>query len=506
MQASNGAVRSEPILKAKRLKHYPSAKEIAALLLIAFAAILVHGYHPGVEDAEIYLPGIKKALNPSLYPQNSAFFESHAHMTLFPKLIAASVRITHVPLGWAMFLWQWGSIFLLLLGCWHLGRLMWNGNARPRWGAITLVAALLTIPVAGTALYIMDQYVTTRSFSTPAVLFIIVNAVERKFVRALVWSILTGLIHPLMAVFGIAFAMVYLWSDRSAIPRLHSTAAAVLLPFGLFPPVSNTYREVLNSRPYFFLLRWHWYEWVGIFAPLALLWWFRSLARNRNLLMLERICFALVMFQLMFFAVALVITIPSPFARFAELQPMRSLHLVYILFFAIVGGLVAEWVLQDHAWRWIALFVPLCAGMWFTQRQLFPATPHVEWPGAMPHNAWVEAFLWIRQNTPRDAYFALDPNYMDAPGEDQHGFRAIAERSRVADQIKDSGAVTMFPALADTWAGQVHALQGWDNFQKADYERLWWQFGVRWVVVKEPGVAGLDCPYTNSAVAVCRVE
>ncbi len=499
-------VESEAILQARPLRNYPRSREVALLLLIAFAAILVHGYHPGVEDAEIYLPGIKKTLNPSLYPQNAAFFMSHAHMTLFPKLIAASVRLTHLPLDWAMFLWQWCTIFLLLLACWHVGRLAWRGRSGPRWGGVALVAALLTIPVSGTALYIMDEYVTTRSFSTPAVLFIIVNAAERKYVRALLWTGFTALIHPLMAVFGIAFAAVFLWADRESSPWLHTTAAAALLPFGLFPPLTDAYREVLNSRPYFFLLRWHWYEWMGIFAPLALLWCFRSLARSRGLRTLERMCSALVVFQLIFFGAALAITIaPSTLARFAELQPMRSLHLVYILFFTLAGGFLATSLLRNRIWRWLALFVPLCAGMWFAQQQLFPATPHVEWPGTKPQNPWVEAFVWIRTTTPVNAYFALDPYYMSLPGEDEHGFRAIAERSRLADRVKDSGAVTMFPALAETWREQVQAEQGWEQFKAADFLRLRKQFGVDWVVVKTLGVTGLQCPYRNSAIAVCHV-
>src|SRR5438309_5511746 len=105
---------------------------------------MVHGYHPGVEDAEIYLPGIKKQLNPALYPHNSAFFASHARMTLFPNLMAWSIRISHLPVDWALFLWQWFSIFLLLLGCWHLGRLAFR-DALARWGGVALIAALLTI-------------------------------------------------------------------------------------------------------------------------------------------------------------------------------------------------------------------------------------------------------------------------------------------------------------------------------------------------------------------------
>jgi len=53
-------------------------KEFLLLLLITLGALLVHGYHPGAEDAEIYLPGIKKNLNPALYPFGAEFFLSHA--------------------------------------------------------------------------------------------------------------------------------------------------------------------------------------------------------------------------------------------------------------------------------------------------------------------------------------------------------------------------------------------------------------------------------------------
>ena len=59
----------------------------------------------------------------------------------------------------------------------------------------------------------------------------------------------------------------------------------------------------------------------------------------------------------------------------------------------------------------------------------------------------MQAFKWVRRNTPEDAYFALGPRYMARPGEDQRGFRAIAQRSALADAVKDSGAASMFPAL-----------------------------------------------------------
>jgi hypothetical protein len=142
------------------------------------------------------------------------------------------------------------------------------------------------------------------------------------------------------------------------------------------------------------------------------------------------------------------------------------------------------------------------------QQAIFPATPHVEWPWKAARNPWVQAFDWIRTNTPEDAYFAMNPIAMQMPGEDEHGFRAIAQRSLLADSVKDSGAVSMFPALAEEWQEQVNAQREWTKFQLADFQKLKARYGVDWVVVEvdQPGATGLACPYRNSRVRVCKIE
>src|SRR5712672_1506604 len=122
------------------------------LLLLTGAALLTHGYHPYAEDAEIYLPGVERILNPALFPVGQEFFRSHASMTLFPNLVAFSLRVTHLPFEIGLFALHFVSIFLLLLACWQLSGLLFE-SARVRWGSVCLIAALLTIPVAGTALY-----------------------------------------------------------------------------------------------------------------------------------------------------------------------------------------------------------------------------------------------------------------------------------------------------------------------------------------------------------------
>ncbi len=127
------------------------------LLLLTAGALLVHGYHPYAEDGEIYLPGVERILHPELFPAGGKFFQSHARLTLFPNLIALSLRVTHLPLETGIFLWQVASIFLLLLACWEMTGLLFPGRRGARWCGVCLVAALLTIPVAGTALYVMDH-------------------------------------------------------------------------------------------------------------------------------------------------------------------------------------------------------------------------------------------------------------------------------------------------------------------------------------------------------------
>jgi hypothetical protein len=480
-----------------------AVKQLAILLLLTAGAMVVHGYHPYVEDAEIYVPGIRKALDPALYPFNSAFFTSHAGLTIFPELIAGSIRLTRLPLEYALFLWHFISIFLVLLACWHVGRLCFR-DPLAKWGSVTLIAALLTIPVAGTALYIMDPYLTPRSLSTPAALFLVICAWEKKFWQAGLWASFIAVIHPLMAVFALSFVVLLAWARRG--PRTLKAAACLLLPFGLFPPLTSAYRIAIDRHSYFFLLRWQWYEWLGIFGPLLLLYFFQRIARKQQLSCLALLCHSLILFESFYFIVALVITTPPQLARLSELQPMRSLHLVYVFLFVFAGGLLVQFVLRNESWRWIALFLPLCAGMGYAQRLGFDMTSHIEWPQAESKNQWVQAFVWIRDNTPVDAYFALDPDYMQAPGEDQHGFRAIAARSRLADRIKDSGAVTMFPALAETWLNQVEAQTGWSRFDEQDFGRLKTLYGVNWVVVAPEEHDGLSCPYANREVWVCRIR
>src|SRR5271154_2354291 len=274
--------RVKPILSDK-----PKTPNILWLLLLTAGAMLVHGYHPYAEDAEIYLPGVEKILHPGLFPVGQEFFASHAKLTIFPNLIAFSLRVTHLPMETGLFLWHVASVFLLLLACWELSTLLFP-SARARWCGVCLIAALLTIPVAGTALYIMDQYLNPRNLAAFAAIFAVVRILEKKYARAVIWLAFAGSVHPLMAAFGFSFCFLLLVAEEfekrtTGSAHLNAeTALAGLLPFGisLAPPASPAYHAAAMRHGFHYIQLWRWYEQLGILAPVVLFWWFARIARE----------------------------------------------------------------------------------------------------------------------------------------------------------------------------------------------------------------------------------
>lgn len=485
---------------------------LLGLLLMTVAALFVHGYHPYAEDAEIYLPGVEQILHPQLFPTGHEFFLSHADLTLFPNLIALSVRVTHLPFDVVLLLWQVASIFLLLLACWQLASLCFT-SVRARWASVGMVAALLTLPVAGTALYIMDQYLNPRNLAAFAAVFAVARILERKYVRALAWLVFAAAVHPMMWVYPFSFCALLVVlrrfeavvSEKIAAEEFAAVASCLLLlQFPLNPASTPAYEEAAQRHAFHYIQHWAWYEILGLVAPIALFWWFARIAQKKSLTNVQRLCRGLIIYDIVYIVAALIIDLPARFATLGRFQPLRSLHLLYIVMLVIGGGMLGEFVLKKQTWRWLALFLPLCAGMFIAQRALFPVSAVVEWPGAAPRNPWAQAFLWVRSNTPVDAIFALDPEYMHAPGEEEIGFRCVARRSRMADNVKDNGVVSMFPLLAEEWWTQVQAQSPWASLTLENFEQLKEKYGVSWIITQKPAIAGLDCPYQNSAVRVCR--
>jgi len=473
--------------------------------------MLVSGYHLGIEDQGIYLPAIKKLLQPSLYPHDSQFFLPQATATLFPQLIAGSVRWTGSSLELTVFLWQVLAVFLTLVGCFRLSSKVF-ASPQARWAAVLAVAIMLTLPAASTALFLVDPYLHPRNLAAPALLFMLVDVIERRWLLALMWVVVAAALHVQMAFYGVLLAVVLLLPEQWLVlgkknePQM-TVPLLLMLPLrSLFEPGTPAWREAARTREFHYLTQWPWYGWAGAILPLVALLWFSRIARRDQLTQLQKLSSRLALFGFAVLAASVLITLPSRWERLTPYQPMRAFHLLYIVFVLIAGGVLGEFVLRHSIWRWLAVFLPLSATMFCAQRLAFPGSSHLEWPDSAVQNPWLRAFAWSKANTPVVAYFALEPRYLEEPGEDTYGFRAFAERSMMADYRKDSGVALLFPAIAEDWQRELHARDGWHDFQLADFQRLHRDFGVDWVLL-EPGhaAAGLDCRFQDQGVRVCHI-
>jgi hypothetical protein len=481
---------------------------------LSLTALLVHGYHPFAEDAGIYIPAIKKTLDPSLYPQGSEIFMLPARFSLFTRALALSVQVAHVPLPYMLLLWFVTCLFLTISACWKIAEICLKGKNSGLVGA-SIVAAVISMPAAGCALLLSDPYLTSRSVATPLILFSVLFLLRRKHLSAFLMWATSALFHPLMAVIdGMFLVLIMLtrsskWPIRFAQILLFSFIVTVVLSIGRHP-VGEEYRAAVMSRSYFFLSQWTWYEIFGAVAPLLL---FASMAWKHRRTS-ESAAFQLSLATTLFGGLAIlgaaaVTWMPGLFI-FGRFQPMRAYQLIYLLLLSLPANFGLRWIARNWSPRQCELafalvIICLSYGMYVVQRRTFPASRHVEWPWSASENSWQQAYDWVRNNTPKDAVFALSPEYPNDPGNDRQGFRATAERSALPDRAKDGGVAALFPEIAPTWRRDTALTAGIDSMDESEQVQLQ-EGGATWIMVRNNPKLKLDCPYSNPIVEVCQLN
>lgn len=509
-----------------RLKQDRRRYAVSLMTGLTAAALVIHGFHPFAEDGGLYLTGVKRVLDPTLYAGDAEFVLGHLRFSVFAPAMAWLVKTSGLDLETVVLLVHLASIWLTLAGAWMLAGRCFRSLTQ-RTCAVTLLAVWLTLPIAGTSLMLMDPYVTARSISTPMTVFALVGAIDflrstrtggrwnwRAVGLAVVALGIAAMMHPLMAGYGfacvLALAAAVPESRAGRVAAAGAMAAAAVVAATVLRLVaqneSSSYRDVAMSRYYWFLSQWHWYELIGALAPLAIVGYVAWRRRaSRGTAQHEVASMSLL-------AGTIAMLVSALFARgdaanhlVARMQPMRTFQLIYIVMIVLVGGALGQW-LGKGVVRWSVTFGVLMAVMIFAERMTYPSSERIEIDMAdATENSWVQAFEWIKKNTPKSAVFALDADYITKPGEDAQGFRAIAERSALPDYSKDGGEAAITPALTEQWkAGQMAQER---LSERSDADRLAALAGrhVDWVVLERHAATGFACEYSNAAVKVCRL-
>lgn len=515
-----------PVRAPRRL----TLRRSAIPLALSVAVLLVHGYHPLAEDGGLYIAGVELTLDPSLFPRYTEFVTEHLHFSVFAPAVAAITRATHLPLLTVLLILNLFSIALTLAAGRALLRRV-TLNERAQLAGIATLAALWTVPVAGTSLMLMDPYLTARSFSTPLSLGAIAFALDdwKRTPGSLVGCILTialaATFHPLMAGYALGLILILraLQSSKQSSKRILLLSTLALLTFAAAafiqlraPAESAAIVLAAKSRYYWFLSQWHWYEIFGLIGPLLVLLALRRWNRSGLGGSGESLALACILYGCFATTVALVFAHESYHAHIvARLQPLRAFLAIYLVMFLLLGASLQQFLERASAsvhryarFAMIPILIVSALVMFVAQRNSFPATPHIELPWRLHQspNPWVRAFLWCRDNTPPNALFALDANYITTRGEDAQAFRAIAQRSILPDFSKDGGEAAITPLLAEEWAAGFTAQLNLDQQTASQLRERIASYGVDWIILRANSPAALLCPYDDTQLKVCKLH
>jgi hypothetical protein len=499
--------------------HHPSSSAVARrslthhLFLLAISALtfLVHGYHPFADDAGLYVAGVEKLLDPALFPVGMRFILSETRIESFYPLVIGVTKLLGGSLESALLFLHLLTVVAFIYGAWYVSSLITD---RPfsRWTAVCLAGCLFTLPVAGTSINIMEPYPGPRAIVAVLSLFAVGLTLERRWFWLGVTLLVSVTMHPELTIFTGSFVLVLALLERGRTRwtlyacGLAVVIAAVLYAFTAHAVVSVAYQAAQRSRTYIFLAEWRWYELLGVVLPLCLLAVAAFRLRLSNVA--GRLSAACVLAGMTSLVCSALFVHPAGPGLLARLQMLRMFQLIYIVGVLLLGcGIGAFFVKKRAVWRSteIGALAALAAAMFFVQTAAFGHSDHLELPGRRPRNAYAQAFLWIRENTPRTAVFAADPMLVFAPGEDEQNPRAIAERSVLAD-YKDEGLALVFPGDASNWYEQFHAQRDIASMSDAERVARLTPLGASWMVLPANAHTAMPCPYRNSAVLVCRLQ
>jgi uncharacterized membrane protein YecN with MAPEG domain len=398
-----------------------------------------------------------------------------------------------------------------IYGAWYVSGLITECRFC-RWTAVCLAGCLFTLPVAGTSINIMEPYLGPRAFVAVLSFFAVGLTLEGRWLWLGLLLVASVTMHPELTIYTGSFVLVLALLERGKMRwALYACAFAVLIAtvlhaFTVHAAASAAYEAAQQSRSYIFLSEWHWYELLGVLLPLCLL----SAAAYRLRLsnVAGRLCAACALAgTTSLVCSALFVHLAGP-GLLARLQMLRMFQLIYMVGVLLLGcGVGKLFVNKGAAWRSIEIgaLAALAAGMFFIQTAAFGHSNHLELPGIRPRNAYEQAFLWIRGNTPRTAVIAADPMLVFAPGEDEQNLRAMAERSILAD-YKDEGLALIFPEDTSNWYEQFEAQREIASMTDAQRIARFIPLGASWMVLPAGAHTDMPCPYRNSAVLVCRLQ
>jgi len=414
---------------------------LGALIFFVLATANSGGYRYGVSDQAFYIPAIRKAMDPSLFPRDTPVLEAQGRVILWDGLVAGLTSLLDLSLPKVFFLLYLGGIAALYAGAILLAR----GAGLSPWATIAFLALLtLRHRIPKTGVNTLEGYLHPRMIAFAFGVLAAAAFLRRRPAWALLALAAAASVHPTTGVWfamllGVAAMVAWPgWRMGLVMLVLAGSAGAVWAIAG--GPLSaravvmdSAWLSAISTKDYLFPHEWPAYAWLLNLTAAAIvaagLWRLRHVPAELRGLMTGALALTL-------FFLATLPFVAMRYALAVQMQIPRVFWLVELV--ALIVMLIGLSSRARGAVKVLAVFLIVVsavrgAAVLFVEKDARLVTID------LPRDDWTAAMDWLRAQPPH-VHVLADPGHAWRYGS---SVRVAAERDVFHEDVKDA-AIAMY--------------------------------------------------------------
>lgn len=546
---------ADRLSKSRLLRHF-------VFLFSALITVWLSGYKFGVFDQVIHISFLNKVADPSLYPGNAFLGLQKVHYSFFWEAFIPFWRLG--ILEPVIFITHLLSTYLTFWMFYTLAETIFHDRITNLFVTVLMIFPHASLP----GFQMIEPYLTYRNFTLPFLLLTLILYLRRRylwafFILGLIYNLNVLSVNFILAMLGmdclLRFRTVKWWNIMGGIGLFLIGASPILIWRIGGPPIDFSLRpeafDVIARGwlyPIFFIFGHDAFSQLNLFNLLTLISFFfisknltpseydvpvRNFVIGIGVLMLVAIgtayllpVTAILQFQTLRVAYFLLFIGYLFFANFLSKQYQSGklqgaafwiISFTFVTFLSPVLTLVEWFIRRLFTRRWVQIaMIGLLAGLNITT-MIIGNQVGIWSPGIdiyRPHNTWVEAQDWARQNTPIDALFITPPQtfWFDTPD-----WQTFSQRNTVVS-LAYLQEIMFEPNLLPDWEARFETLapgaiarfngspldninftdQAYNRLTQADFLRVASTYHATYLVVEADRQFNLPVSYKNSGYTI----
>ena len=474
----------------------------AALLFAVLATANSGGYRYGASDQAFYGPALAKAVDPALFPRDSAVLAPQMKVWLGDDVLAGVARTFSLDQP-ALF----AGVYVVTIAALFLAAVWFARSLGGSWLMTAAFVTLLTFRhrIAKTGANSLEGYMHPRMLAFAVGLGALACVLKRRDPGAIALVALAFVIHPTTAGwFGIAVVVAiasrfvpFRWL-AIAIGATAVAALAALLAGPLaerLQIMDAAWLAVFSEKDYLFPSEWPLYAWATNLAYPLVLWLVYRQRRAAGALVPGETS---LLIGLGVLVDIFLVSVPLTAGRIAFVVQFQ-VNRIFWLLDAVTAAYLAWWIVDWLAARQparirtavVGALALLSAARGFYVLRVETGRPLVEY--RLPASDWTDGMNWLR-GQPASWHVLADPGHGWKYGS---SVRLAALKDTLLESGKDTSMAMYDREVALRVVDRAAALADFDRMTTSDVRRLDERFALDAVIAEAGRALELPVLYRN---------